>query len=88
MRIWGKLFQDNRMLRDMTVSIEDGDTRTHKVLRALEEICRAWNLNVPIWLEINIRDFQRYKKTRFTQDSFVGEEIAFDFLELQVLEED
>ena len=88
MRIWGKLFQDNRMLRDMTVSIEDEDTRTHKVLRALEEICRTWNLNVPIWLEMNIRDFQRYKKTRFTQDSFVGEEIAFDFLELQVLEED
>lgn len=76
------------MLRDMTVSIEDEDTRTHKVLRALEEICRTWNLNVPIWLEMNIRDFQRYKKTRFTQDSFVGEEIAFDFLELQVLEED
>ena len=76
------------MLRDMTVSIEDEDTRTHKVLRALEEICRTWNLNVPIWLEMNIRDFQRYKKTRFTQDSFVGEEIAFDLLELQVLEED
>ena len=87
MQIWGKLIQDNRMLRDMTVTDDSGDTRTHKIFRALEEICQAWDLPVPTWLDINISDFQRHKKTRFTQDSFVGENIDFDYLELQIIEE-
>ncbi|MBR2561364.1 MAG: hypothetical protein IKE31_04350 [Eubacterium sp.] len=87
MRLWGKIMKSNKMLWDMTVTDDSSDTRTHKIFRALEEICHARDLSVPVWLETNIRDFQRYKKTRFTQDSFVGEQITFDFLELQVLEE-
>ncbi len=87
MRFWGKIIKDGRLLRDMTVTDDSDDTRTHKVLRALEEICRENDLGVPLWLDANIREFQRYKKTRFTQDSFVGEQIGFDHLEFQVLEE-
>ncbi|MCF0145705.1 MAG: hypothetical protein HUJ73_03870 [Eubacterium sp.] len=87
MRFWGKLFKDNRMLNDMTVTDDSDDTRTHKILHALEEICRENDLGVPVWLDSNIRDFKRYKKTRFTQDHFVGESIPFDFLEFQILEE-
>ena len=88
MRLWGKMIRDNLILMNMTITDESEETRTHKVLHALEQICHEWDLSVPIWLDSNIRDFQRTKKVRFTQDSFVGEEISFDFLELQVLEED
>ena len=88
MRLWGKMIRDNHILMNMTIPDESEETRTHKVLHALEQICHEWDLSVPIWLDSNIRDFQRTKKVRFTQDSFVGEEISFDFLELQVLEED
>ncbi|MGI6055956.1 MAG: hypothetical protein ACOYBD_03070 [Bilifractor sp.] len=88
MRLWGKMIRDNHILMNMTITDESEETRTHKVLHALEHICREWDLSVPIWLDSNIREFQRTKKVRFTQDSFVGEEIPFDFLELQVLEED
>ena len=86
MRFWGKIMKDNRMLWDMTVTEDSDDTRTHKIFQGLEEICHALDLSVPIWLETNVRDFQRYKKTRFGQDSFV-EQIEFDFLEFQILEE-
>ena len=86
MRFWGKIMKDNRMLWDMTVTEDSEDTRTHKIFHGLEEICHALDLSVPIWLDTNVRDFQRYKKTRFGQDSFV-EQIEFDFLEFQILEE-
>ena len=33
------------------------------------------------------QEFKRHSKTRFYQDSFI-EEIPFDYLELQVIEED
>ena len=86
-RVWGKLFKDNRMLKDLTVCDDSQDTRTHKVLHALDEMCYAFDLSKPIWRDSNVREFQRHAKTRFRQDSFV-DEIDFDFLEFQVIEED
>ena len=86
-RVWGKLFKDNRMLKDLTVCDDSQDTRTHKVLQALDEMCYAFDLSKPIWLDSNVREFQRHAKTRFRQDSFV-DEVDFDFLEFQVIEED
>jgi hypothetical protein len=88
MRIWGKIWKDNHMLKNMTVTDDSADTRTHKIFRSLEEICREWDLSVPVWLDANIREFKQNKKSRFSQDNFVGEEINFDYLELQILEED
>ena len=86
MRMWGKIWKDNHLLRDTVAVEESDDTRTHKIFRALECICLTLDLGRPIWLESNIRDFQRHKKTRFTQDNFV-EEIEFDYLEILILEE-
>ena len=86
-RVWGKLFKDNRMLKDLTVCDDSQDTRTHKVLHALDEMCYAFDLSKPIRLDSNVREFQRHAKTRFRQDSFV-DEVDFDFLEFQVIEED
>lgn len=86
-RLWAKTFQNNRMLRDMTVCDDTQDTRTHKVFRALEEVCYAFDLGKPIWLDSNIQEFKRHAKVRFYSDSFI-EQIDFDYLELQVIEED
>ncbi|MCR5747090.1 MAG: hypothetical protein K6G03_05230 [Lachnospiraceae bacterium] len=87
MRIWFREFSDNHMLRDLTVENYDKDTRTHKVIGSLEKACTELDLSVPIWLDINIRDFKRNAKCRFYQDSFV-DELDFDYLEMQVIEED
>lgn len=87
MRIWAKEFLDNRMLKDMVVTDESKDTRTHKIFHALDEICHEFDLGKPIWLDSNISEFQVHAKTRFTRDCFI-EEIPFDFLEFQVIEED
>ena len=85
-RLWGKIWQDNRLLKDTTICDDSQDTRTHKIFRALDEICAQFDLGKPIWLDSNIREFQRHSKTRFTQDNFI-EQSPFDFLEIQVIEE-
>lgn len=61
--------------------------RTKKVFSALDEACHAFDLQIPAWLDININDFKKFNKARFTQDSFV-EHIDFDYLEIHVIEED
>ncbi len=86
-RMWGKIFRKQHMLRDMVYEDDSDDTRTHKVFRGLEEICYAFDLQRPIWLDTNIRQFQQVAKTRFTRDNFT-ETISFDYLEIQIIEED
>lgn len=85
-RLWGKIWQDNHLLRDMVIEEESDDTRTHKIFRALDEICHEFDLSKPIWLDKNISEFKRHSRTRFHQDNFI-DEIEFDYLEIQVLEE-
>ncbi len=86
-RLWAREFKENHMLKDTV--IEDGrdDTRTHKVFHALEEVCLQFDLGRPIWLDSTVSDFKRHRKARFSQDNFI-EEIDFDYLEIQVIEED
>ena len=86
-RLWAKEFKDNRMLRDMVICDDSDETRTHKIFNALEEICYEFDLSKPIWLDTNIREFQKHAKVRFYQDSFI-DGIDFDYLEIQVIEED
>ena len=86
-RLWGKEFKDNHMIKDTTICDDSDDTRTHKIFNALDEICYEFDLSKPIWLDSNIHDFQLHAKTRFGQDQFI-EHIEFDYLEIQVIEED
>ncbi len=86
-RLWAKIFKDNRMLKDTVIEDAGADTRTHKIFRALDEICYQFDLGKPIWLDATVNEFKRHAKTRFTQDSFI-ETIDFDYLEIQVIEED
>lgn len=85
-RLWGKIITDNHLMRDTVIEDSSDDTRTHKVMRAVAEICTQFNLMQPIWLQANIGEFAGHAKTRFRADNF-AEEIDFDFLEIQVIEE-
>lgn len=86
-RLWAKAFKDNRMLRDTCIDDDSDDTRTHKIFHALDEVCRQFDLGAPIWLDNTVSEFKRHKKARFTQDNFI-EGIDFDYLEIQIIEED
>lgn len=86
-RLWAKIFKDNHMLQDTCIADESNDTRTHKIFRALEQVCYEFDLGKPIWLDKTITEFKRHDKARFTQDNFI-EEIPFDYLEIHVIEED
>ncbi len=85
-RLWGKEMKDNHMLKDIVIIEDSDDTRTHKIFQALDEICYAFDLSTPIWLDTTIEDFRQHNKTRFYPDNFV-DAIDFDYLEIQVIEE-
>ena len=86
-RLWAKIFKDNHMLQDTVIENNSDDTRTHKVFQALDEACYAFDLGKPLWLDATVKDFKKHAKARFTQDNFI-ESIDFDYLEIQMIEED
>ncbi|MCM1046305.1 MAG: hypothetical protein NC417_12420 [Candidatus Gastranaerophilales bacterium] len=86
-RLWARIFKENRMVQDTVIEDAGNDTRTHKIFRALEETCYQFDLGKPIWLDKTVAEFKRHSKARFTQDNFI-EGISFDYLEIQVIEED
>ena len=86
-RLWAKEFKNNHMMRDTVICDDTEDTRTHKVFRALEEVCYEFDLGKPLWLDATVEEFKLHAKTRFYQDNFI-EEIEFDYLEIHVIEED
>jgi hypothetical protein len=87
-RLWAKVFKENHMIKDMVVCNDSPDMRrTQKIFAAIDEICHAYDLSKPIWLDSTVNDFKRHDKTRFTQDNFI-DRIDFDYLEIHVIEED
>ena len=86
-RLWAKIFKDNHLLQDTVITDDSIDTRTHKIFRALDNVCSQFDLSKPIWLDSTIVEFKKHNRVRFTQDNFI-EEIEFDHLEIHVIEED
>ena len=87
MRIWFKVVKDNHLLGDVVIEKTEDDTRTHKIFNSLDEACRHFDLGRPVWLDSTVNEFKRHAKARFRQDAFI-DEIDFDYLEIEVLEED
>lgn len=77
-----------KMVKNMTIENSDSSlNRTKKIFNSIDEICYAYDLSKPIWLDKNIREFKKNSKTRFTKDNFV-DEIEFDSMDIEVIEED
>lgn len=86
-RMSGTIYKDGRIVRDCVSRQEDYSvSRTQHVLTALREICDYLDLEVPIWLDQNIRQFKQKSKTQFYPDSFM-EQIPFDYLAIEIIEE-
>lgn len=87
-RLWAKMIVSGKMVKNMTIENSDSSlNRTKKIFNAIDEVCYAYDLSKPIWLDKNINEFKKNSKTRFTKDNFV-DDIDFDSLDIEVIEED
>ena len=87
-RLWAKMIVSGKIVKNMTIENSDSYlNRTKKIFSAIDEVCYAYDLSKPIWLDKNINEFKKNSKTRFTKDNFV-DDIDFDSLDIEVIEED
>ena len=86
-RLWAKEICNNHIVKDIVIKDERIESRTHKVFDAIDKICIEFDLSKPIWLDSTVEDFKKRAKCRFYKENFI-DEIEFEYLEIQVLEED
>ncbi|MEF9951333.1 MAG: hypothetical protein RR840_01490 [Clostridium sp.] len=87
LRLWGKLLKDNKLQSQIECTYEYDDIEYEQQLKyCITEICKEFDIQKPYWLNANLREYNKYKKTSFRQDNFI-EEIEFDIFEIEVLEE-
>lgn len=88
MRIWFKEWKDTHLIKDMVIQNNNTSlNRTRKIFQAIDEVCYAFDLSQPLWLDATVEEFKRHDKARFYQDNFI-DSIEFDYLEMEVIEED
>jgi hypothetical protein len=86
-RLWGKIRKNNKTVQDIVVSSQEaGLSNEERLHECIQKICYELDLQRPIWLPKNQRDFDKYRMVQLTQDNFI-ETISFDFLELELIDE-
>jgi hypothetical protein len=86
-RLWGKIRKNNRTIRDIVVSSEEaGLSKEERLHECIQKICYEFDLQRPMWLPKNQREYDKYHMAALSQDNFI-ETIHFDFLELELIDE-
>jgi hypothetical protein len=85
-RLWGKVYKSNQIIKDIVIENEDTSLSKEALTNdCLEKICYKFDLQKPMWLNDNLKDYPKYGKTAFKQDHFI-EQIDFDYLEIEIID--
>lgn len=85
-KLWGKIITDNRLVNQEIFTCEETFEYEQELKKCIIELCYRFDIQKPYWLRKNLIEYNKIKKTAFTQDNFI-EEINFDKFEIEVLEE-
>lgn len=88
LRVWGKLWQKNRIVQSHTA--QDGHRNWPEEVRlesCIDEIIQELDLPRPIWLPRNKKDMEQFRATHFNQDHFI-EHFPYQSFEVEIIEVD
>jgi hypothetical protein len=82
LKLYGRLIEQGKLIKEAWAEPDDasGDFRD-QLEECLILVCKELDIEVPIWLKKNSKEFGLYRKTSFNSDHF-GEAIQFDRFEI------
>ncbi len=87
MRVWGKLLKKNKIIASFTGECHMDTLSEKEALDiCMDEICRHFDIQKPLWFPLHQKDLSQYYIVRFYQDAFM-EEVSFDLFEIEVIAE-
>lgn len=82
--MYGKLVIGTKVIKDALVENEDERlTYRDKLEYCLLELCKQLEIQIPLWLDKNTREFVRFRKTFFPSEQFT-EKVYFDRFDIKV----
>lgn len=87
-RLWGKIITNNDIKDDYVFELEASElSKAEKLKKGIEALCYHFDLTRPMWFSDNESGIKQIGKTRFIDHHFI-EPINFDYLEIEILEDD
>ena len=86
LRLWPRVIRRNKIIEE-TVTKSSLAHEPSAVAEALQAACVQLDIARPMWLSLNDRDMEDYRRTTLNQDNFM-EEIHFDRMEIEILEDE
>jgi hypothetical protein len=81
--LFGKLILGTKVIKEASFEVSDDNTSFRDRLEeCLIGLCKELDIQVPLWLKKNTKEFVQYRTTFFTKEQFV-EDIKFDKFELR-----
>ncbi|QUI20966.1 hypothetical protein HZI73_01045 [Vallitalea pronyensis] len=87
-KLWGKVYKENRMIKDTVVRMDEQNlSRDLLTNTCMDKLCDIFDIQHPMWLKDNDKEYPVYGRTTFKQDHFI-EEIDFDLFEIEIIEDE
>lgn len=84
LKICGTLIKNNKIIRDIIVTSDIEGNYQDNLKACIFEICNKFDISKPYWLPVNLDEYNKKSKTKFTNNNFI-DEINFDKLIIQEL---
>lgn len=81
-RLWVRMIRKHRIVQQATEPCT-----FDSVDEALTEVCHAFDIPCPLWLNKHTHEFENFRHTAFLPEHFM-EEVSFDRLEIEYLDDE
>lgn len=85
-KMWGKKIKNHKIKESVDVSNGNNISQAERRDKCIGEICRLFDLSVPVWLEKHNREFEEYGHVTFYPGDFI-DDIDFDKLEIELVDD-
>ena len=85
-KLWAKKIKDHRIINSIVVSNKDNISAEEKRGKCIDEICKKFDLSVPVWLKRHDMEFSQFKYVVLYPEDFI-DEIDFDKLEIELIDD-
>lgn len=87
-KLWAKKIKKHKIIASLNVRTKDNDDIPlyEKRDKCVNEICKRFDISVPIWLDKHKKEFAEFKTVTFYAEDFI-DEIDFDKLEIELVDD-
>lgn len=86
-KLWAKQIKNNRIINSVVAENKDNISVEEKRGKCIDEICKKFDLGIPVWLKSHDMDFSQFNYVVLYPGDFI-DEIDFDKLEIELIDDE